>query len=436
MPDLIRGIHGGVRHPRVAAGGYPAGAHAVAVSASLRLRCDARPGVGVAQLTARPEAAPFKQVRRVSSRSAQARPPPGRASQPPQKRPRRVPACREETGWSATVERQPCLCKSCPGGRGASCELSSLDFGSTRRASWMPDQVRHVSLRSSLRARSELCDGPRNQANPGESVRSTDRLADAPRPARTRLCRVPPAFLSSLRTPSGQPVRHLAPGLTMAWHARLSLELRLEAGRCVARFEHEGPLRILQTLYPEGDAISHNVLVHPPSGLVGGDTLDLDVHAGAGRAWAGDDTGGVALLPLARRARGAAHPHRAGGRRALRVAAAGGDLLQRLHGAEPCHAGPCAWGRVDRLGRRGPRPARSTTALRAGQPAAASGIARCLAGARPDRGVRRAAHEWSAGPGRPALHRHVVPGGWTATSAAPAATRHWSWRAKSSRLTR
>jgi urease accessory protein len=68
----------------------------------------------------------------------------------------------------------------------------------------------------------------------------------------------------------------------MGWHARLSLKLRLEAGRSVARFEHEGPLRILQTLYPEGDAISHNVLVHPPSGLVGGDTLDLDVHAGPG----------------------------------------------------------------------------------------------------------------------------------------------------------
>ena len=56
----------------------------------------------------------------------------------------------------------------------------------------------------------------------------------------------------------------------------------MEAGRCVARFEHDGPLRILQTLYPEGDAISHNVLVHPPSGLVGGDTLELDVRARTG----------------------------------------------------------------------------------------------------------------------------------------------------------
>ena len=68
----------------------------------------------------------------------------------------------------------------------------------------------------------------------------------------------------------------------MAWHARLSLNYQREAGRCVARFEHDGPLRILQTLYPEGDGICHNVLVHPPGGLVGGDTLEINVRASAG----------------------------------------------------------------------------------------------------------------------------------------------------------
>lgn len=68
----------------------------------------------------------------------------------------------------------------------------------------------------------------------------------------------------------------------MPWHARLDLDYRLEAGRTVARFAHEGPLRILQSLYPEGDAICHNVLVHPPSGLVGGDTLTLRIAAAAG----------------------------------------------------------------------------------------------------------------------------------------------------------
>ena len=68
----------------------------------------------------------------------------------------------------------------------------------------------------------------------------------------------------------------------MAWHAQLDLDYRLEADRTVARHVHTGPLRILQSLYPEGDAICHNVLVHPPGGLVGGDTLDLNISVAAG----------------------------------------------------------------------------------------------------------------------------------------------------------
>lgn len=54
------------------------------------------------------------------------------------------------------------------------------------------------------------------------------------------------------------------------------------ATRTVARHVHEGPLRILQSLYPEGEAICHNVLVHPPSGLVSGDRLDITVDVDAG----------------------------------------------------------------------------------------------------------------------------------------------------------
>ena len=68
----------------------------------------------------------------------------------------------------------------------------------------------------------------------------------------------------------------------MSWVARLKLDYSLEAERSVARFAHDGPLRILQSLYPEGECICHNVLVHPPSGLVGGDTLDMTVTVGQG----------------------------------------------------------------------------------------------------------------------------------------------------------
>ncbi|RZJ24559.1 MAG: urease accessory protein UreD [Haliea sp.] len=68
----------------------------------------------------------------------------------------------------------------------------------------------------------------------------------------------------------------------MSWHARLQLDYGLEAGRSVARFSHEGPLRILQSLYPEGPGICHNVLVHPPGGLVGGDHLDIGIRVAGG----------------------------------------------------------------------------------------------------------------------------------------------------------
>ena len=68
----------------------------------------------------------------------------------------------------------------------------------------------------------------------------------------------------------------------MTWQAKLRLDYSLERQRTVARYAHDGPLRILQSLYPEGDAVCHNVLIHPPGGLVGGDTLALDIRVGAG----------------------------------------------------------------------------------------------------------------------------------------------------------
>ena len=68
----------------------------------------------------------------------------------------------------------------------------------------------------------------------------------------------------------------------MTWHARLQLDYALEAGRTVVRHQHDGPLRIMQSLYPEGDAVCHNVLVHPPGGLVGGDTLDITATVAPG----------------------------------------------------------------------------------------------------------------------------------------------------------
>ncbi len=68
----------------------------------------------------------------------------------------------------------------------------------------------------------------------------------------------------------------------MSWTAHLNLDYTHDGHRSLARFRHDGPLRILQSLYPEGHDVCHNVLVHPPGGLVGGDTLDIQVTVDAG----------------------------------------------------------------------------------------------------------------------------------------------------------
>lgn len=65
----------------------------------------------------------------------------------------------------------------------------------------------------------------------------------------------------------------------MTWHAKLDIDYEVESTHTVARHGHNGPLRVLQSLYPEGNTVCHSVLVHPPGGLVGGDTLDMTIAA-------------------------------------------------------------------------------------------------------------------------------------------------------------
>jgi urease accessory protein len=68
----------------------------------------------------------------------------------------------------------------------------------------------------------------------------------------------------------------------MPWHASLELDYQRPDTRTTLQHRHHGPLRILKSLYPEGEAVCHNVIVHPPGGLVGGDTLDIAVRVAAG----------------------------------------------------------------------------------------------------------------------------------------------------------
>lgn len=66
------------------------------------------------------------------------------------------------------------------------------------------------------------------------------------------------------------------------WTARLQLHYTRDGERTVGRDRHEGPLRVLKALHPEGAGICHHVLVHPPGGIVGGDQLQVDARLDAG----------------------------------------------------------------------------------------------------------------------------------------------------------
>ena len=67
------------------------------------------------------------------------------------------------------------------------------------------------------------------------------------------------------------------------WRASLSLGFADDGGttRLVER-RHSGPLRVQKPLYPEGGAVCHAIVVHPPGGVVGGDQLELSATVGEG----------------------------------------------------------------------------------------------------------------------------------------------------------
>jgi urease accessory protein len=62
------------------------------------------------------------------------------------------------------------------------------------------------------------------------------------------------------------------------WEARLNLAFKYLNGRSyLANNLHFGPLVLQKTLHPEGDAVCHGVVIHPPGGVAGGDELTVNV---------------------------------------------------------------------------------------------------------------------------------------------------------------
>ncbi|WP_242463371.1 urease accessory protein UreD [Rhodocyclus tenuis] len=71
-----------------------------------------------------------------------------------------------------------------------------------------------------------------------------------------------------------------------SWQAELQLGFARRGGQTLlCENRHRGPLRVQKPLYPEGEAVCQAILLHPPSGIAGGDelriaaTLESGAHA-------------------------------------------------------------------------------------------------------------------------------------------------------------
>lgn len=74
------------------------------------------------------------------------------------------------------------------------------------------------------------------------------------------------------------------PSVAGHWPASLALKIERRAdGHSVLRHNHRsGPLYVQKPFFPEGPALPHLYLLHPPGGLVSGDELQVHIEVAAG----------------------------------------------------------------------------------------------------------------------------------------------------------
>jgi urease accessory protein len=90
----------------------------------------------------------------------------------------------------------------------------------------------------------------------------------------------PPA-LQTGRDREGHPLDDTAP--TTGWRAQLQLRFAARDGASfIERRSHRGPLVVQRAFFPEGPAVAHVYVLHPPGGYVAGDALALEVEVAPG----------------------------------------------------------------------------------------------------------------------------------------------------------
>ncbi len=63
------------------------------------------------------------------------------------------------------------------------------------------------------------------------------------------------------------------------WRASLQLNFIFKNHKTLPAYvKHIGPLRVQRPFYPESSAVCHSYILHPPGGVVGGDTLNLTIN--------------------------------------------------------------------------------------------------------------------------------------------------------------
>lgn len=72
-------------------------------------------------------------------------------------------------------------------------------------------------------------------------------------------------------------------GEPLGWQADLAVRFENRGDRTVlAERRHRGPLAVQKPLYPEGEAVCHTIVLHPPAGIAGGDELEIGIAVGEG----------------------------------------------------------------------------------------------------------------------------------------------------------